>query len=76
MEKLNKQTELLENILPLDNCISQFQAIRIYNRWGKEVFKSTDRDFKWYGKGEAAGVYYYLIKYSNKEYKGALSIRY
>lgn len=76
MERKDKFTEEVENILPLDNCVSQFEAIRIYNRWGKEVFKSTDRNFKWFGKGEAAGVYYYLIKYSNKEYKGALSIRY
>ncbi|MEQ8301831.1 MAG: gliding motility-associated C-terminal domain-containing protein [Cyclobacteriaceae bacterium] len=75
MERLNQDGEL-ENILPLDNCVSQFQAIRVYNRWGKEVFESTDRNFKWLGKNEAAGVYYYLIKYSNKEYKGALSIRY
>lgn len=76
MEVLNSETGQLENILPLDNCISQFQAIRIYNRWGKEVFKSTDRYFKWFGKGEAPGVYFYLIEYSNKEYKGVLSIKY
>ena len=76
MELINEETGESNNILPLDNCTSQFQAIRIYNRWGKEVFKSTDRNFKWFGNGEAAGVYYYLIQYSNKEYKGALSVRY
>ncbi len=76
MEAKNKITGLIENILPLDNCASQFQAIRIYNRWGKEVFKSTDRNFRWFGDGEASGVYYYLVQYSNREYKGALSIRY
>jgi hypothetical protein len=76
MELKDPDTGDLSNILPLDNCISEFQAIRIYNRWGKEVFKSTDRNFKWFGKGEAAGVYFYLIEYSNKEYKGSLSIRY
>ncbi len=76
MELKNSITEQIENILPLDNCISQFQAIRIYNRWGKEVFKSNDRNFRWYAKGEAAGVYYYLIEYSDREYKGPLSIKY
>ncbi|MEQ9413058.1 MAG: gliding motility-associated C-terminal domain-containing protein, partial [Cyclobacteriaceae bacterium] len=76
MEIKNTTTDEVENILPLDNCISEFQAIRIYNRWGKEVFKSIDRNFKWFGKGEAAGVYFYLIEYSNREYKGSLSIRY
>ncbi|MEK6781962.1 MAG: gliding motility-associated C-terminal domain-containing protein [Bacteroidota bacterium] len=64
------------NMLPLDNCTAQFQGIRIYNRWGNQVFESIDRDFRWHAKGEAAGVYYYYVKYTHKEYKGALSIRY
>lgn len=76
MEKLDADTGELRNILPLDNCTSRFQAIRIYNRWGNEVFFSTDRNFKWFAEGEAAGVYYYLIQYSDTEYKGPLSIRY
>ena len=66
--------ELL-NVLPLDNCIAQFQGIRIYNRWGNQVFESVDRGFRWYAKGESPGVYYYVIIYTHKEYKGALSIR-
>ena len=76
MEVKDEKTGVVGNILPLDNCVSQFQMIRIYNRWGKEVFHSTDRNFRWYGKGEAPGVYYYSIKYSDREYKGPLSIRY
>ena len=77
MEKIiSRDPYVLENILPPDNCVSSFQLIRIYNRWGNEVFQSTDRNFKWFAKNEAAGVYYYLIVYSEKEYKGALSIRY
>ena len=61
--------------LPLDNCTGQFQGIVIYNRWGSEVFKSSDRKFRWYALNEAAGVYFYSIKYSNKEYKGSISVR-
>jgi hypothetical protein len=76
MEILDKETGELRNILPPDNCTSQFQAIRIYNRWGNQVFVSTDRNFRWLAENEAAGVYFYLIQYSNKEYKGSLSIRY
>jgi len=76
MEVLNKETGEFENNLPLDNCTGQFQAVRIYNRWGKEVFKSIDRNFRWYAKGEAAGVYYYAIIYTNREYKGALTVRF
>ena len=66
--------ELL-NVLPLDNCTAHFQGIRIYNRWGNQVFESLERNFRWYAKGESAGVYYYIVKYTHKEYKGSLSIR-
>lgn len=39
--------------------------IIIFNRWGQEIFKSNDKDFKWDGKttnGEpvSEGVYFYL----------------
>src|SRR5260221_1021919 len=44
--------------LPRDNCTGRFQFIRIYNRWGKQVFESTDRKFRWYALNEAAGGYY------------------
>jgi hypothetical protein len=61
--------------LPLDNCMGKFQGIVIYNRWGSEVFRSTDRQFKWYALNEAAGVYFFTIKFSHKEYKGTISVR-
>jgi hypothetical protein len=69
--------------LPFDNCIGRFSSIRIYNRWGKQVFESSQRNFKWDASGEAAGVYFYTILYTNpvneevsREYKGAISVRY
>ncbi|MEJ0033575.1 MAG: gliding motility-associated C-terminal domain-containing protein [Bacteroidota bacterium] len=65
----------LVNILPPDNCQGVFENIRIYNRWGKEVFTSGDRDFKWYGLSEAAGVYFYHVVFTNKEFKGTVSLR-
>ena len=76
METKDPVTGELKNILPNDNCVSQFQAVHIYNRWGNQVFQSSDRHFKWYGAGESAGVYYYSIIFSKKEYKGSLSLRY
>ncbi|CAN5576718.1 hypothetical protein BH23BAC1_BH23BAC1_46760 [soil metagenome] len=62
--------------LPPDNCYNQYVGINIFNRWGKLVFTDNKRDFKWDGQGMAAGVYYYVIKYTNKEYKGSVSILY
>ncbi len=62
-------------ILPDNTCEVQFERIRIFNRWGKQVFSSTLRDFVWDGDGDAAGVYYYHIEYgSNVDYKGTISI--
>lgn len=60
--------------LPPDNCIRKFEGVKIYNRWGKQVFESTDRKFRWYAPDHAAGVYFYLIKFTDKEYKGSLSV--
>lgn len=62
--------------LPLDNCVNRFESVRVYNRWGGQVFESSERKFRWYAADQAAGVYYYIVKYTNKEYKGSLSIRY
>jgi hypothetical protein len=62
--------------LPPDNCVTRFESVHVYNRWGGEVYSSKERKFRWYAPDQAAGVYYYVIKYSNKEYKGSLSIRF
>jgi gliding motility-associated-like protein len=53
--------------------------INIFDRWGKEVFSSTDLKFKWDGKtrsGEKAdaGTYYYLIKVNESEIKGFVTL--
>jgi hypothetical protein len=76
MEQLVPETGELKNILPNDNCASRFEFVRIHNRWGKEVFRSTERDFKWFPDDTASGVYYYTIKFTGKEYRGALTVRY
>jgi hypothetical protein len=67
-------TGALINILPRDNCTGHFEGISIFNRWGKQVYASIDRDFRWYADGESAGVYYYLLKFSDKEYKGVITV--
>ncbi|MBY0433280.1 MAG: gliding motility-associated C-terminal domain-containing protein, partial [Cyclobacteriaceae bacterium] len=76
MEIKDPNTNEFKNILPNDNCLSRFESVRIFNRWGNLVFESPDRNFKWYAVGESAGVYYYFVKFSKKEYRGTLSLRY
>lgn len=45
-------------------------SIRIYNRWGQQVFSSTDlQDHTWdgtsSGKKSPSGVYYWVVNYTN-----------
>ena len=69
-------THELINILPVDNCEGHFERIFIVNRWGMEVYNSSDRDFRWYAENQAAGVYFYTLKYSDRDYKGTVSVAY
>ncbi len=60
--------------LPEDNCYNSFEEIKIFNRWGKEVYSSNERGFKWSGKDRLPGVYYYHMVFSKFQYKGTVSI--
>ncbi len=60
--------------LPPDNCDNFFEFIVINNRAGAPVFRSENRDFSWSGGGFPAGIYYYLIKYTNTEFKGYIHL--
>ncbi|QMU27783.1 gliding motility-associated C-terminal domain-containing protein [Adhaeribacter radiodurans] len=60
--------------LPPNYCESIFASITIFNRWGNQVYNSTNREFKWDGHNATDGVYYYLIKFSDKEYKGHVTL--
>jgi hypothetical protein len=75
MLRINPVTQELESILPRDNCVGRFVGISIYNRWGKEIFQSNSRDFRWYPVNEASGIYFYTVVYSNRDYKGSITLR-
>ncbi|NML64490.1 hypothetical protein HHL22_04660 [Hymenobacter sp. RP-2-7] len=60
--------------LPADFCDSRFSEIRIFTRWGRQVYQSADRNFTWGGEG-TAGIYYYLLIYSTgRRYKGWVEV--
>lgn len=42
----------------------------IENRWGREVFSTSDVTAGWSGQGVSSGVYYYLISFGKERYKG------
>ncbi|WP_133273025.1 T9SS type B sorting domain-containing protein [Hymenobacter radiodurans] len=61
--------------LPPNFCNAEFSDIKIFNRWGKQVYSSTSRTFRWDGSNMPAGAYYYLIVYTDKRrYKGNVTI--
>lgn len=60
------------NNLPIDNCGDEFLAIEVYNRWGKKIYESEERNFAWDGTGHPSGVYHYYVKYRNSGFKGAI----
>ncbi|NMM48922.1 T9SS type B sorting domain-containing protein [Marinigracilibium pacificum] len=61
-------------ILPPDNCANRFEMITIVNRWGQKVYESKSRNFSWDGSDLASGVYFYEIMYTNRSYKGHISL--
>ncbi len=60
--------------LPKNNCACKFEGVSIYNRYGREVFTSMERDFHWYGENYPSGVYYYLISYTDFSVKGTITL--
>jgi len=72
-DKFNPTFQLYK-YLPPDNCRDQFVKTEIYNRWGRIVFESTNREFNWDGLGFPTGVYYYVVKYRKSQYKGTVSL--
>ena len=75
MVRLNEAGQL-ESILPKDNCTGIFKGVTIYNRWGRPVFESASRDFRWYAQNNVTGLYYYTLTYSNRNYKGIITVAY
>ncbi|GAB3577397.1 hypothetical protein GCM10027345_15130 [Hymenobacter daeguensis] len=60
--------------LPLDFCDRKFASIRIFSRWGQQVFSSSERGFRWGGMG-AGGLYYYLVTYTDgRKFKGWVEV--
>lgn len=60
--------------LPQDNCSDQFRRVDIVNRWGRAVFSSTSRDFRWDGDNFPPGQYLYLIQFAQRSYKGTVTL--
>ncbi|GAB3835928.1 hypothetical protein GCM10028821_33450 [Hymenobacter jeollabukensis] len=47
--------------------------LSIFNRWGREVYRTVDYRHDW-GAGVAPGVYFYLLRQGSVSYKGQLEV--
>ncbi|QNL21320.1 gliding motility-associated C-terminal domain-containing protein [Hyphobacterium sp. CCMP332] len=52
----------------------QFADITIYNRWGREVYRSENADFKWDAANVPAGDYFFQIRFDGASYKGPIKV--
>ena len=60
--------------LPPDFCDARFAGIKIFSRWGRMVYESSDRNFHWAGEN-TAGVYYYLLTFTTgRRFKGWVEV--
>lgn len=60
--------------IPGDNCRRQFIKFEIFNRWGKIVYSTAERDFIWSGDEEPTGDYFYALRFSDDVFKGVIHL--
>ena len=65
---------LIFNELPSGSCLDEFRDITIFNRWGKQVYYSKNKNQNWCPNSISAGYYFYVIQYTQKSYKGGLTV--
>jgi gliding motility-associated-like protein len=53
-----------------------YSELKMYNRWGRNIYESKKYSNNWDGSEVAAGVYYYSIidECNQNEYKGWLQL--
>lgn len=66
--------EFFINTLPRDKCDDLYEGFEIYNRWGKCIYNSKEREIKFDGAQLNDGIYYYKIEYTESTYKGWFTI--
>ena len=64
----------LKRILPKETCANRFEAVEIFNRWGKRVFYSTDLNFIWRPDERMDGVFFYGLYFKNKRFKSWIMV--
>jgi gliding motility-associated-like protein len=70
--------DLLNDFFEIKGTICNFKNILILDRWGLQVFNSTNPEFKWDGTSRGTrlpqGIYVFLLTTDKKTYSGTLSL--
>lgn len=51
-----------------------FESVKVFNRWGQQVFESNSADFEWDANDVPSGDYFYEMKFGNRTYRSYLKI--
>jgi gliding motility-associated-like protein len=60
----------------LQGLVAADWSLRIYNRWGRQVYQVASYDNRWAATGQVAGLYYYLLenKLTGRRHKGWVEV--
>ncbi len=65
--------------IPQHELLTNCTEIKVYNRWGKLVYESNETSNAWDGNNKNGntmedGVYYYYVRFKNKNYSGTVHL--
>ncbi len=71
------ENDQLNSTFWVEDVEKGFWELRVYNRWGQQVFRGQEYKNDWEGNGLSTGVYYYQLTNmyrKSKEYKGYIQL--
>jgi hypothetical protein len=64
----------LSSVLIPGDCELNFEALEIFNRWGKKAYSTTDPSFNWPNDTQEDGIYFYFLKFKEGKFNGWFKI--
>jgi CHU_C Type IX secretion signal domain len=56
--------------LPIENCSGGFEGVEIFNRWGRIIYRSSDKNFTWQPPTAQPALYFYRIRFAGQAFRG------
>jgi gliding motility-associated-like protein len=73
---ITSNKDSLNDEFVIEGLDQKWWSLKLFNRWGKEVYHSQQYNNEWGGEGLSSGVYFYVLQHvcDNIRYKGPLTI--